>query len=296
MSDGASQISTLGPDLFETLARINERPAVWSRDTTAALWTSPDISEMMLRFHLDGAVDVASRQTGFIDASVDWIIRTFAPGPGKRIMDLGCGPGLYANRLARTGAAVTGIDIAERSIERARATAEHHGLDVEYRLGDYLSLELGEGYDLALMIMCDYCALSPQQRGQLLGRVSQLLRPGGAFLFDVYSLAHFETWEEQVAYGPELMDGFWSANPYFGFLNTFRYEAERVVLEKYTVLEREQVAEYFDWFQHYDVASLTAEVAAAGLLVDAVHGDVAGGPFDESAAEFAVVVRGTAST
>jgi len=31
MSDGASQISTLGPDLFETLARINERPAVWSR-------------------------------------------------------------------------------------------------------------------------------------------------------------------------------------------------------------------------------------------------------------------------
>ena len=36
---------------------------------------------------------------------------------------------------------------------------------------------------------------------------------------DVYSLAAFETWEEQVAYGPGLMDGFWSARPYHGFLN-----------------------------------------------------------------------------
>ena len=90
------------------------------------------------------------------------------------------------------------------------------------------------------MIMCDYCALSPSQRRRLLERVGEILAPGGAFLFDVYSLAAFETWEEQVAYGPGLMDGFWSAQPYYGFLNTFRYEAERVVLEKYAIVERDR--------------------------------------------------------
>jgi SAM-dependent methyltransferase len=277
--------------LFEALERINEPPALYSRYTADALWTSPDISEMLLRFHLDGEVDVASRRSEFMDASVDWISATFDLGPGKRVIDLGCGPGLYLTRLARTGAKLTGVDFSARSIDYARAAAERDGLAIDYVLGDYLALDMEPGDDLAMMIMCDYCALSPQQRRRLLERIGRLLGPGGAFLFDVYSYAGFETWEEQVAYGADLMDGFWSAQPYYGFLNTFRYEAERVVLEKYTILQRDRLSEYFNWFAHYDVASLTAEVESAGLQVAAVHGDVAGEPFEESAPEFAVVVR-----
>ncbi len=123
------------------------------------------------------------------------------------------------------------------------------------------------------------------------GRVGDLLAPGGAFLFDVYSLAYFETWEEMTAYGPQMMDGFWSAQPYYGFQDTFKYDDEKVVLEKYVIVERERISEYFNWFQHFDVASLTAEVEAAGLVVDAVFGDVAGATFEPSLPEFAVVVR-----
>jgi SAM-dependent methyltransferase len=277
--------------LFAALERINERPALYSRYTADALWTSPDISEMLLRFHLDGEVDVASRRTDFIEASVDWMVAAFELGPGRRVIDLGCGPGLYTNRLARTGASISGVDFSARSIEHARSAAAGEGLAVEYLLGDYLAIELQPGYDLALMIMCDYCALSPSQRRRLLERVGLILAPGGAFLFDVYSLAAFETWEEQVAYGPGLMDSFWSARPYHGFLSTFRYEAEKVVLEKYTIVEAAGTREYLNWFQHYDVAGLTAEVEAAGLTVSAVHGDVAGAPFEASAPEFCVVVE-----
>ncbi len=277
--------------LFAALERINERPALYSRYTADALWTSPDISEMLLRFHLDGEVDVASRRTDFIEASADWMVSTFDLGPGRRVLDLGCGPGLYTNRLARSGASVTGVDFSARSVERARADAEREGLAVEHVLGDYLAVDLEPGVDLAMMIMCDYCALSPSQRRRLLERVGHILAPGGAFLLDVYSLAAFETWEEQVAYGPGLMDGFWSARPYHGFLNTFRYEAQKVVLEKYTIVEAAGSREYLNWFAHYDVAGLTAEVEAAGLTVSAVHGDVAGASFEASAPEFAVVVQ-----
>jgi len=277
--------------LFETLERINRRPDVYSRYTADALWTSPDISEMMLRYHLDGEVDLASRRTPFIDASCEWIRERFDLGPGKRVVDLGCGPGLYVNRLARTGAHVTGVDFSSRSIEYARERAAEAGLDVDYRLGDYLALELEGGYDLAIIIMCDYCALSPEQRGRLLRRVGDLLAPDGVFLFDVYSESYFETWEEMVAYGPEMMDGFWSSEPYFGFQNTFKYEQEKVVLERYLVVERERQTEYFNWFQHYSLESLKAEVEAAGLIVEDVYGDVAGESFEPSLPEFAVVVR-----
>lgn len=277
--------------LFDTLSCFNRRPDVYSRYTADALWTSPDISEMMLRYHLDGEVDLASRRTSFIEASFAWISQHFELGPGKRVIDLGCGPGLYVSRLARTGASVTGVDFSPRSIEYARERAQREGLDVEYRLGDYLALDLEPGYDLVTLIMCDFCALSPAQRAALLQRVRELLAPSGRFLFDVHSLADYETWEESAAYGERMMDGFWSSEPYFGFQTTFRYDDEKVVLERFLIVEREKQTEYFNWFQHYSLESLTAEVESAGLIVEDVYGDVSGEPFEPSLPEFALVVR-----
>jgi hypothetical protein len=63
------------------------------------------------------------------------------------------------------------------------------------------------------------------------------------------------------------------------------------VPEKYTLLEDAGTRDYLNWFQHYDVADLTAEVEAAGLTVIAVHGDVAGAPFEAGAPELFVAVR-----
>lgn len=277
--------------LFETLTQINERPEPFGAYTAERLWTSPDISEMMLRYHLDGEIDLASRRTAFIAASVDWIRAEFELGSGRSVIDLGCGPGLYANRLARAGVSVTGIDISERSVDHARAEAHREGLPADYIVGNYLDYESDRRFDLAIMIMCDYCALSPSQRRQVLQRVQGLLKPGGAFLFDVYSLAYFDTWEERAAYGRGLMDGFWSADDYFGFLNTFRYEPEQVVLEKYVIVEADGVSEYFNWFQHFDPAGLTAELEGAGFRTAQVLGDVAGATYDPAGAEFAVIAR-----
>jgi SAM-dependent methyltransferase len=193
--------------------------------------------------------------------------------------------------MARTGARVTGVDISPRSIGHAREQAREAGLPVEYILSDYLRWEPTGEYVLATLIMCDYCAFSPNQRAELLGRMAGWLAPGSAFLFDVYSQAYYETWEEQVAYGPGLMDGFWSASPYYGFLNTFRYDDDSVALEKYTIVEQGSITEYFDWFAHFDAAGLTREVEAAGLVLDQVLGDVAGEAFDPTLPEFAVVAR-----
>jgi len=278
-------------DLYETLERIGHKPEVYSRHTVSALWSSPDISEMMLTYHLDTEVDLASRRVEFVERSFDWITQKFQLTEASRVIDLGCGPGLYTNRLARRGAQVTGVDISPRSIEYAREQAATDGLDIDYRLGDYLEIDIEPGYDLATMIMCDYCAISPEQRVRLLRRVGDLLAPGGAFLFDVYSEAYYQTWEESVAFGEGMMDGCWSSEPYFGFLHTFRYDEQKVALEKYVIVERERQTEYFNWFQHYSLASLTAEVESAGLVVDEAYGDVAGEEFDDSLPEFAVVVR-----
>ena len=45
---------------------------------------------------------------------------TFAPLAGKRILDIGCGPGILAKRLTEDGASVTGVDPGEAALGKAR--------------------------------------------------------------------------------------------------------------------------------------------------------------------------------
>ncbi|MGH9175344.1 MAG: class I SAM-dependent methyltransferase, partial [Vicinamibacterales bacterium] len=58
-------------------------------------WDDPAFSRRMLAEHLSEAHDHASRRAATIDDHVDWIERVPLEGRRARILDLGCGPGLY---------------------------------------------------------------------------------------------------------------------------------------------------------------------------------------------------------
>jgi len=139
------------------------------------------------------------------------------------------------------------------------------------------------------MIMCDFCALSPEQRHTMLTKFCKLLRPNGRVLLDVYSLSAFEQREEGASYAEDLLDGFWSPGKYYGFLTTFRYEDEKVALDKYTIVEPGRTRTVYNWLQYFSPGVLLKEFEAAGLSVEDKYANVAGSPYVESASEFAVV-------
>jgi 2-polyprenyl-3-methyl-5-hydroxy-6-metoxy-1,4-benzoquinol methylase len=279
--------------LFQELENINKRPRPFEFYTASDLWTDEYTSQQMLAFHLNGEIDVASRSTAFIDRSVEWIASRFNIGAGTKIADFGCGPGLYTSRLAKKQANVTGIDFSTRSIQYARETAFREQLPIRYINQDYLDFETDERFDLVLMIMCDLCALSPEQRKLLLSRFHSLLKSGGSVLLDVYSLKAFEQQEETAVYGADLMNDFWSPEPYYGFLNTFKYEKEKVVLDKYTIIEADRTRTVYNWLQYFSPAALRKEFIECDLKVEELYSDVAGSPFDFESTEFAVVARKT---
>jgi cyclopropane fatty-acyl-phospholipid synthase-like methyltransferase len=289
-SDGACT-SNAAAAFFEALERVRARPRPFERSTTRALWTDPHVSKGMLAAHLDETVDAASRRPAFIDASVAWIATRFGLTAGHAVLDLGCGPGLYAARLAERGARVTGVDFSERSIAYARRAADERGLSIDYVLCDYLAFDTDARFDLVLMVMRDFGVLGPDQRRALLERVGALLTPGGRLLFDVDSLAAFAKREEGARYDLEAEGGFWASGRAYAFLTTFKYETERVVLDKHTIVERGRVRTVLDWHQHYSPESLAAELEDGGFEVEEVLGDVAGAPYDASTDEFAVVAR-----
>jgi SAM-dependent methyltransferase len=277
--------------LYDELRAINARPEPFSTYTADALWTDEHVSKRMLAHHLDGTVDVSSRRTGFIEASATWTSERFSLGPEASVLDLGCGPGLYTNRWAMSGADVTGIDFSARSIAYAGEDAAEKGLAVKYVQADYLTYQPTRTFDLISMIMCDFSALSPAQRYGLLSGIRTWLAPGGSFLFDVYSLESLAARHEAVSYTPYDEGGFWSPGPHFEFVNTFVYRDQRVSLDRYTIIERHRRRTIYNWLQYFDVASLVDEVERAGFQVDAVLADVAGGAFDPIATEFALITR-----
>jgi SAM-dependent methyltransferase len=276
---------------FNSLEKIFSRPRPFEFYSAMELWNDSHTSQQMLAYHLNPDVDISSRNSAFIDRSVRWIVSRFSIGPGSRIADFGCGPGLYTARLARGGAKVTGIDFSKRSTDYARSVASGEGLTITYVNEDYLEFETDDRFDLIMMIMCDFCALSPEQRRTMLGKFRTMLRPEGHVLLDVYSLTAFEKREEITAFERSLMDGFWSPNDYYGFLNTFKYDTEEVVLDKYTIIEPRKTRIIYNWLQYFSQESLEREFKAAGLDVEDLYSNVAGDLFDPEADEFAVVAR-----
>lgn len=277
--------------MFKELKEINSRPIPFQFYTAEELWANEHTSKQMLEYHLNETIDVSSRNKGFIERSTEWIVSHFGVNDKTTIADFGCGPGLYTTRLAEKGASVTGIDFSANSIKYAKQVAEEKGLKINYVHTNYLDFEATHRFDLITMIMCDFCALSPEQRKIILSKFSSILKPNGSVLLDVYSLDSFNQKEESAIFELNQLNGFWSADDYYCFVNTFKYEKEKVTLDKYTIIEESQTRIVYNWLQHFSTESLGKEFKNNGFEVEGFYSNVAGGAFDPSSSEFAIVAR-----
>lgn len=277
--------------MYALLREQNTRPTPFSTYTADELWTDPHLAQQMLAFHLDPDRDLASRNHAFIRRSVRWLAERFELDRGRRVLDLGCGPGLYSNALAALGASVTGVDFSLNSLAHARSVADSRGLHVDYRHGNYLDVDLDGSFDLVLLVFGDLCPLSPDQRRSLLHRVKGWLAPAGRFVFDVSTSAFFDRLHEFASYEAAPEGGFWSPEPHFVFTNRFKYPDEMVYLDRYLVVEAGRQRELFNWIQCYNPPRLSAELQGTGWAVEATLGSLAGDPLDLDADFFGVVAR-----
>ncbi len=277
--------------MYQKLEDINTKPNPFQYYTAEELWTDEYTSKKMLKYHLDENINASSRNKKFIENSVNWIITKFHIDSTSSICDFGCGPGLYTTRFAEKGANVTGIDFSKRSIEYARKVAQEKNLDIDYVNQNYLLYNTDKQFDLITMIMCDYCALSPEQRETLLQKFYKHLKPGGSILIDVHTIEAYKTIKEKSTYEVNLLNSFWSAKKYYGFLNIFKYEEQKVVLDKYTIVEKDRNRIVYNWLQYFSPESLIEELEKRKFTVQSLYSDVCGSPYNSNSEEMAVVFK-----
>jgi len=117
------------------------------------------------------------------------------------------------------------------------------------------------------------------------------LKSDGSVLLDVYSLCSFNKKEESSNYELNQLNGFWSPKDYYCFVNTFKYEQEKVTLDKYTIIEQSGKRVIYNWLQYYSESSLRNEFEENGFRVKELYSDVAGKAFTPESTEIAIVAK-----
>ena len=277
--------------MFEKLKEINSRPAPFEFYTADTLWADEYTSKQMLNYHLNESLDVSSRNKDFIEQSVKWMATRFDINENTKIADFGCGPGLYTIRFAERGAKVTGIDFSENSIRYAKKVADEKNLKINYVVKNYLDYETTNRFDLITMIMCDFCALSPEQRKIMLSKFHSWLKPEGFLVLDVYSLNSFNQKEAAVSYEKNQLNRFWSPRDYYGFVNIIKYEDEKVILDKYTIIEDSRIRVVYNWLQYFSKETLIKEFEANGFKIEELYSNIAGKGFNAKSNEIAIAAK-----
>ncbi len=228
--------------MFEQLLNRHHISTEWQKIP----WHDPEFSHRMLREHLSQDHDWASRRLTIVDQQIAWIHCHVLGEKPSTILDLGCGPGFYADRLSQRGHTVTGLDISPASIDYA---CQHHA--GTFNLGDVRTYPLGTGYDLAMMIYGEFNAFSPEDAAALIDRTYAALRPGGQLLLEVHHYQFIERIGHEPSTWYTAPSGLFSDQPYL-CLNESSFEQGRSLSHNYVVdVASGAIAHYLAMHQAY---------------------------------------------
>jgi SAM-dependent methyltransferase len=230
-------------------------------------WDEPGFSERMLVEHLSQDHDAASRRDVTIDAQVSWITSELLGAEPKRVLDLGCGPGLYAQRLARLGHHVRGIDFSPASIRYAREQASAEGLAVDYVLGDVRGTDFGGPYDLVMFLFGEINVFRPAEAAAILEAAAHALVPGGRLILEASLFEAVQGVGEGPARAQPLEAGLFSPRPHDLLEETFWNEARSTAIHRWYVIDREsdEVDRYGDTVRAYRPEEYVALLETAGF-------------------------------
>ena len=115
----------------------------------------------------------------------DFIEKEIKRDTAKRIIDIGCGTGRHSIELARRGYRVTGIDLSESQLARAREKAAQQGLAIDFRKHDARDLPFEGEFDLAIMLCEGGFPLmeTDEMNYAILRGAARSLKAGGKLIF-----------------------------------------------------------------------------------------------------------------
>ena len=263
-------------DLMGVVQR-SRKPAPWAEGEKIP-WNEPGFSRRMLHVHLSQEHDWASRRATTIQKQVDWIHKEVLSSQPARILDLGCGPGLYTSQLAKLGHECTGVDFSQASIDYAREYAQKTQLRCSYRLQDIREAEPGSGYDLVMFIFGEFNVFKPEDARQILKKVHAAIPPGGSLLLEVHTFDAVHKIGLQPSSWYSTNSGLFSDRPHLCLQENFWDDEQSVATQRYFIVDAEtsQVTRYAASTQAYTQDEYLNMLKEAGFQDMAIYPSLTG--------------------
>jgi SAM-dependent methyltransferase len=278
--------------MYKNLLDILKEKPVEYKPGKEKFWDDEHISKEMLYAHLNPDIEAASRNHNFILKSANWIASMCQEKRERHLLDLGCGPGIYAELFCDLGFKVIGIDFSKRSIEYAKKSAKLNNKAIEYFYQDYRTIRYENQFDVATLIYCDYGVLSPHDRKIVLGNIYSALKPGGFLILDVWTMKQYNEFSncQSVTYEN---GGFWSENPYVCIKRNYRYDETNTFLEQYLIITEEESSCYNIWNAAFDQKKIWSEMEEVGFDQSELYSDVSGRRFYSDSNTLCVLAKKT---
>lgn len=177
-------------------------------------WNDPVFSERMLQEHLSQEHDGASRRLQIIKRHVLWLHSVVLKKQSSKILDIGCGPGLYTERLSRLGHECVGVDYSPAAIRYARDMAQKERLNCQYLEADITESDYGSDFDLAYFLFGELNAFRPEQMRNIVARMGKALKPGGHLVLEMFTLDFLQQVGEKPDFTETVDKGLFSEKPY----------------------------------------------------------------------------------
>ncbi|HCU2749295.1 TPA: class I SAM-dependent methyltransferase [Clostridioides difficile] len=266
-----------------------ERPELY-KQSEINFWDDEYISEQLLKAHLDTNFEGASRNFNFIEDSVNWIVTVANPVNYPKLLDLGCGPGLYAEKFAQKGYKVTGIDFSKRSINYAQNRNKETNLNINYLFQSYLNMNYNEEFDLATLIYCDYGALSTENRRLLMEKIYDSLKPGGKLILDVFTINKYNNFEEIKYWEINEDGGFWSNEKYMCLQDNCKYNDYNTLEQTLVITEKDENV-FYVCNHYFSKESFLLEVENIGFKSVEFFSNVKGEAYSDDSMTMGLVLQ-----
>ncbi len=221
---------------LEDIIARNKRPEPWAEGDNIP-WNDPGFSERMLKEHLSQEHDAASRRSETIDRQVGWIHHELLSKHPARILDLGCGPGLYVQRLAALGHACTGIDYSPASIAYARKNAQEKGLTAHYQREDIRAADFPQEQDLVLLLSGELNVFSLPNARSIVRKAAKCLSESGQMILEVHATGVIERRGRESRSWYSAESGLWSDSPHICLRENFWYAERKTAVTRYFVTD-----------------------------------------------------------
>lgn len=231
-------------------------------------WNDPGFSKRMLNEHLSQEHDHASRRSSIIDQHVAFLHHTFLHEKPGRVLDLGCGPGLYSQRLAKLGHQVQGIDFSPASIDYAEQQARKEETDCVFTQADIREAPFGvQQYDLAMLIFGEFNVFKPLDGALILKKAYQALKPGGFLVLEPSVPETLSIVGQAQATWYSSESGLFSDQPHLVLQEVFWEETERIVTRRYYCIDAATgaVERYASSLKAYEAAEIEQMLFQVGF-------------------------------